>query len=295
MMAEQTHNWYIRRGKEVRGPFPAGLISRYLLVGRVHGNDEVSHDRSEWRILSQVPELVPEIMRLAQEHPDDEQIRQQLEAARRWADERRDPHPAGSEERRHGESMEVLGHRDSISQRRGLGAGQRVKPSAYLLVLTIAVVVVAIPFLIPSGPAASDPDCNAPPAPAVNWANCPLRGVDLANRDLSHAILRNADLTGAVLRASNLAEADLAYADLTVANLRGANLNQAHMKGANLRNADLTSARLSGADLSYADLTAAQLEGVDLSAALLDHAIVGEGVICLPGSVGECHPGRVER
>jgi uncharacterized protein YjbI with pentapeptide repeats len=61
-----------------------------------------------------------------------------------------------------------------------------------------------------------------------------------------------------------------------------------------LRNTDLSNANLEGADLSYADLSTVELESTVLTGAKLDHAVWGGGVVCMPGSVGECLPAKVQ-
>ncbi len=290
---KETQNWYVRRGKEVKGPFPAGLISRYILLDRISERDEVSHDRQEWQRINQVPELVPEVIRIARANPGDEDAQQHLAAARRWADERHDAKgepPQGSERRSGGTAVFVHATRDGDA-----GAHSLISRRDYMVVALILVALVAIPFLVPSGSKPSDPQCEAPPAPGINWSNCRLEGRQYPNADLAGATLRNANLTGTVLRAANLAAADLSYANLTLANLRGANLRQANLKGATLRNTDLSNANLENADLSYADLSTVDLSSTVLSGAKLDYAVWGGGVVCMPGSVGECMPAKVQQ
>lgn len=289
---KETQNWYVRRGKEVKGPFPAGLVSRYILLERISERDEVSRDRQEWLRITDVPGLVPDVIRIARANPGDEEAQQHLAAARRWADERREAKgspPAAGERRSRGAmtfshpARDTEGAPDALISRRD-----------YLVVAAILLILVAVPFLLPSGPKPSDPQCEAAPAPGINWSNCRLEGRQYANADLAGANLRNANLTGTVLRAANLAGADVAYANLTLANLRGANLQGASLKGATLRNTELDNADLENADLSYADLSAVDLDRVNLTGAKLDHAVWRGGVVCMPGSVGECVPAKVQ-
>lgn len=289
---KETQNWYVRRGKEVKGPYPAGLISRYILLDRISERDEVSHDRQEWLRITAVPELVPDVIRIARANPGDEEAQQHLAAARRWADERRDVKgtpPQDGERRGDGTAVFVHPTREGTETSRAL-----ISRRDYMVVVLILVALVAIPFLLPSGPKPSEPQCDAPPAPGINWSNCRLEGRQYPNADLAAANLRNANLTGGILRAANLAGADLSYSNLTLANLRGANLRQANLKGATLRNTDLANANLEGADLSYADLSTVELESTVLTGAKLDHAVWGGGVVCMPGSVGECMPAKVQ-
>ena len=80
-----SNTWFIRRRGEVIGPYPGGLVSRYILLGRVQETDEVSSDGREWLLVSDVPELIPEILK---GDTSDPLIQERLQAARRWADER---------------------------------------------------------------------------------------------------------------------------------------------------------------------------------------------------------------
>ncbi len=268
MKEHVEQRWFIRRRGETRGPFPSGLVSRYILLGRLSPGDEVSTDQIGWKKITGVPELIPEVMREARRHPEDPEAQEHLEAARRWADDLREP------------------HKDEKTSR-GLKGWK-----AYLAVSIIIAVVLVVPFLMPEQTGVAEPQCEAPPAPGVIWRDCRLAGSNLANADLAGAVLRSADLRASVLRAAYMKAADLSYVDLSLSNLRGANLSDAELIGANLQGADLSEADLSGANLAYADLTGADLTGADLTAATLDHAVWGEGVICMPGSVGECRRGR---
>jgi hypothetical protein len=289
---KETQNWYVRRGKEVKGPYPAGLVSRYILLERISERDEVSRDRQEWLCVADVPELIPEVLRTARANPEDEEAQQHLVAARRWADERREkkgPLPQAGERRSDGAMVFRHPARDDEGRPAAL-----ISRRDYLTVAVILLILVAIPFLLPSGPKPSDPQCEAPPAPAINWSNCRLEGRQYPNADLAGANLRNANLTGTVLRAANLAGADVSYANLTLANLRGTNLSLANLKGATLRNTDLSNANLENADLSYADLSTVDLDTVNLAGAKLDYAVWRGGVVCMPGSVGECIPAKVQ-
>lgn len=294
---KESQNWYVRRGKEIKGPFPAGLVSRYLLLGRVRENDEVSRDRQEWFQAGRVAELIPEAMRLARANPDDEEAQERLAAARRWADERRDvrgtPPESGDDRRKEEQSAEEIALRSAhLAREDEFSAVPLVTRRDYLIIAVLVALLAALPFVLPSRHQVDKPQCAAPPAPRVNWSNCRLQGQQYPNSNLAQAHLRNADLTGALLRAANLAGADVAYADLTLAILRGANLSHADLKGASLRQADLSNADLTGADLAYADLRHAILDGATLTGAVLDNAIWVDGTVCLPGSVGTCKPGR---
>ena len=282
-MKNLQQNWYVRREGRVTGPYPAGLVSRYVLLGRIKPDDEVSADRAAWLRVCEVDALVPQVMRDAEAHPDDPELQKKLQAARRWADERRHPHvplPA-DRERRRGEP---------VTRVRPVVEAEPTGPRAvhYLVLVLLVAAVVAVPFLLPEPQPASSSDCSALPAPGVNWSACLLSGRDFANMDLDSAVLRSADLNTANLRAANLHRGDLAYVNFALANLRGANLSHANLLGANLRGADLINANLRDADLRYAILSDARREGADFTGARLDFAEWETGVQCRAHSVGHC-------
>jgi len=58
-----TNNWFIRRkGGSIKGPFPTGQVEQYLLLGRFVISDEVSLDKVDWKKISSIPQLIPEIL-----------------------------------------------------------------------------------------------------------------------------------------------------------------------------------------------------------------------------------------
>jgi uncharacterized protein YjbI with pentapeptide repeats len=281
--------WYLRRGTRVEGPYPAGLVRRYVLLGRIQPVDEVSHDGVEWHRVRDLPQLVPDIL---DADPGDPQAQQRLEAARRWADERQQAGELrGGIERREPESPVMVDHRVSLKQRlagRHSAFVNRMLSATLLPLLIVAGFVVISLKLIGERDLGGSVLCQAPPRPGINWNNCRLAGIQLPGADLANASLSNADLTGAVLHGSRLAGADLRYVNAAQADLRGADLEKAQLVGSILRGADLSNARLKDAVLSYADLTAANLAGSDLQGARLDHAIWNDGETCLAGSIGQC-------
>lgn len=298
--------WYTRRGEQVRGPFPTGLVSRYILLGRVHEGDELSVDREEWQPLSAFPQLLPSVLRRPGGSDEDERL-QRLKDARRWEDERsgmdrRDRAEGAAEfarqrrrfsDRRQPEPVELIQHRLTKVHLRSVAASRRER---YLPQLLIALVllggVALLAYYYPNSNIKPASDCQAAPHPGVNWSNCALEGVELAGQDLRGAILKNANLSGADLRQTQMQGNDLSYSNLNSSDLSAAALSRANMKGVNLRNANLANTQLSGADLSYADLTGANLEGVDLDGANLENAIWIDQTLCGPGSIGQCLPAR---
>lgn len=303
-----AHNnlWYVRRGRTLKGPFPAGLISRYILLDRIRLSDELSQDRTTWKPVKACVELIPDVLKA---DPDDEDAPRRLEAARRWADERRgeDQRVWGTAGDQPGETLEA-GERRSAERRRmeseeqaqfrqihqRLTGAPRQKQH-YLLQLSMILIVVAVVigaamYYTPSK-TINTADCTAPPGPGVNWSNCRLQGVQVSEKDLRGAHLNSTDVSGSNFAGTNLRQAVLSYADLSLANLQGADLRDAQLVGTNLRRANLAQADLRRANLAYADLTGARLTGAQLQGARLDHAIWVDGQTCQPGSLGRCLTG----
>jgi len=284
--------WYIRKEGQTRGPSPAEQIAREILLGRIRENDDLSTDCVHWRPLRALPQLVPEVMRIN----DTVEGRQRLLLARLRVDdrghERRGPGyaPAGSD-RRHGdrrtvESFDVVVPREhdirlATEVEGARDERKRLLPAA---VIMIALFMVATYFFWyrPAVPRAVR-DCQAAPAPAVNWSGCDMLGRTLSRVDLSRANLSGTKLTGADLRAARLRASDLHDANLEDADLSGANLRAANFKGALLRGANLSQSDLRDADFSQTSLEAANLNG-----AKLGRAIWTDGRVCAAGSVGEC-------
>ena len=77
--------WYTRREGVIRGPFPAENISRYILLGRIRLDDELSEDCETWTIAGQLANLLPQELASQSSWND----YQQLVIAHMEADERR--------------------------------------------------------------------------------------------------------------------------------------------------------------------------------------------------------------
>ncbi len=277
---------YVRRDNRIQGPFPAGQIAQCLLIGRFRLSDEVSEDRETWQPIRSRSDLIPDVLK---GDPQDPALQERLQAARRWADERRPAHAPQAGDRRLPEDPQILEYRQNresiyrqISRRR-----ERTFRQA-LIVLVLAAGVVWLGFRFAPQERPAEASCQAPPAPGVNWHNCLLSGLQALDADLTRARLDSAVLVGANLFAGRFDGAKLDYADLSVANLSFASFRGASLKGATLRQADLRQADLRNANLAYANLTGARLGGAHLEGAILDNAIWTDGRTCLPGSVGTC-------
>ncbi len=319
----QQQLWYTRRGKEIRGPFPAPQISRFILLGRIHEIDELSTDQHSWQKVSDVPVLIPDELKADLSDPEAHEklliarMREDERSARDRRDLEQENNPrqerrrrSDDGDRREQEEREMLRHREIKT---AIIESARHRSQHYFLrgvlaTLLLVGVIGAAWYYQPWIEGSVSTDCNTAPQPWVNWSNCMLEGQRLASIDLRGARLRNANLAGVDLRGSKLGGADLAYANLVGANMVAATLGQAVLMGANLRNAnlgatdfsganmayailqgaDLSSADFTGADLSNADLQGAKLITATFTGAKLDQAIWVDGQVCARGSVGRC-------
>ena len=64
-MTFKDHNqgrWYIKKDDQVFGPYPNKLISRYLILGRLTLESEISQDQKNWVTVDHYKSLVPEVV-----------------------------------------------------------------------------------------------------------------------------------------------------------------------------------------------------------------------------------------
>ena len=283
--------WYIRNEDKVIGPFPAGHIQQSILLGRIGLNDQASKDKEEWVVVRTCAELIPDVLKLGR---DVENRQERIEAAKRWADERR-------YERRDGEAPDRVGpgrrdeesytaaeyreHREAV-----LAQNKRRRDKSLIgivLVVLILTLGVAAGFLLPS-PEQEAAQCTSPASVNVNWRNCQFVGLQSLNSNLNSAVLANANLESSNLVGSSIKQADLSYINLRHANLSFVNLSRSRLIGADLRNSDLSNVNFNGADLSYANLTGATITNTDFNGAMLKNTLWVDGQTCLAQSVGEC-------
>ena len=296
---ERHELWFTRRGDQVCGPYPRRSIGRFLILGRLRPDDEVSLDRETWWRIDQRPHLIPEELQNA--HTPEG--RERLEQARLREDERRrerrhdDPPPEIGErrkgDRRCPESPETISHRQQWAEildrtpppwRRWVRGPRPWIAGGLVIALALAVMIgFGITFERDTGP-----DCDASPAPGVNWNYCDKAGADLRGTDLSGASMHNTRLAGARLHGARLTHADLRFADLTLAGLEGVDLAGANLTGADLIRARLVDTNLENANLAHANLTGADLSGVRLDGARLGRSIWTDGRICARDSIGTC-------
>ena len=58
----KTQNlWFVRRGEAISGPFPAKLIGRDLMLGRIHAADEASVDQVFWSPVGEVADFKTQV------------------------------------------------------------------------------------------------------------------------------------------------------------------------------------------------------------------------------------------
>ncbi|MCG5500754.1 pentapeptide repeat-containing protein [Ectothiorhodospira lacustris] len=298
--------WFTRRDGRVSGPHPGRVVSRYLLLGRLEIEDQISTDGEHWKCIAEHPHLIPEELlnthgpeghlRLLQARlREDERIRERRTQAPEETEEDGQvaPEARACPDRRRSEPPEILNFRQQraeLLERRPRDDSLKAWMPWVLfggllgLLLLAGLLVSSLGRTPPSPP----PDCQAPAAPGVNWSYCRMLGVDLRGADLTGAVLNNADLLAGRLEQTRLTDADLSYADLRQARFTDADLGGARLTGAILVEARLIRSRLTGADLSYADLRGADLSGADLTGALLSRAVWVDGRICAAGSVGTC-------
>lgn len=157
---ESARRWYARRDGVVRGPFTASDVTRYILLGRISLDDDVSEDRITWQNVKSVAAMLPPELRQLSSWED----YQRLIIARMQADERKsnrrdaaavaDEMPASErragDDRRSEEGVLTLA-------RYFFSASETIKtPRARTyrlgtLVLTIMLAVLAVAWLVPGG------------------------------------------------------------------------------------------------------------------------------------------------
>ncbi len=277
--------WYIReQGDITKGPFTTSIINNQLSQHRLKATDEVSKDQIHWQPLSSWSEYQADhsdntVKQLDERDGFDRRNNQQTkQPTQRSNNERRAIEDDGDIQRRQRRTKLMQKFRQ---RKQALFWPTIAVISASLLVLFLGV------FYAESLPI-SKSNCNAAPAPYVNWENCVKPKINLKNADLSNAQLRNSQLSESNLMNATLNGADLAFADLYSANLSYSRMQNTNLKGANLKHADLSYADLTNSDLSYADLSQANLGGSKLDNARFDHAIWINGKVCKTGSIGQC-------
>ena len=114
--------WYTRRNREIRGPFPAGQITRDILLGRILQTDELSVDQISWQPVTDLPELIPEELKAdltVFENKERLRIARFREDERQLGDRRKQNQNDGEDEfekrgpdRRSSEPLDAIRHRE---------------------------------------------------------------------------------------------------------------------------------------------------------------------------------------
>ena len=285
-----TKAWYIRShsGGEIKGPFPGGQIAQEILLGRHKLDEEVSHDKDEWLVIRDVPEILPDIL---SDNRDDPDFKKRLDAARRWADERRGISDIDEQgERRANVSYES----EEIKRLHRLANKAKKKASPFATFIQLSVALIAIFSIImlafQYSPKDIDTvDCTSAAKQGVNWSGCKFIGAQLMQQKLVAANLMNSNLQTANLQSSDLSHANLKFAQLHLTNLKSVNFTKANLTGADMMGANLSGANFTQANLSYVNFRDAILNSTDFSNARLDNAIWIDGRTCQVNSIGSCN------
>ena len=288
MKSSGRHAWFIKHGEKVTGPFPAKLLLKWRILGRVRADTLVSVDQRQWLQAGVVAEIDP-----VQQYgdPSDPLVKERIAAVIRWEDERYIERAEGAATQSasrgtHASRLEQEARaRDEMYTRQ---ARQQTRQT-WLFALTVLIAGAAAWPYLPRMTNATPPDCAAPPAPEINWSYCKLDGVMLRQAALERAQMQNSSLVRANLQQANLAAADLSFADLSLATFNNSLLRGSKLTGANLRGALLISVDMTNADLSYANLSQADVDNAVFTGAKLDKTIWIDGRICAVGSVGKCN------
>ena len=277
--------WYVKRGQQINGPFPAAMIRNNVALGRIRGEDLVSADGRRWYRADKGWTGIASTVEKGTACDDERRSERRASTA---PDVSLSGEQRCGDDRRKRESREVI-ERRARSERVWASLKSRTpglrKP---MLALGLILSFVTTLSLVSVPEKKRVADCSQPAAANANWDFCNLAGGSFANQDMRNLSGRNANLASGTFSNADMANSDLAYADLNHADLTLSQLSGARLVGANLRNARLNHARLDGADLRFADLTNAEIAGLELAGADLFNAIWVNGRICRRHSVGAC-------
>ncbi len=287
MTVKHAQLWYLKRDNQISGPFPAGLISRHILIGRIHEHDELSSDRKKWLPALDIKELRPERMAATKRWTDErtqKDRRQEKDLEKKSAHANRD-----KTDRRSQEKDSALSYRAHYQSRpKRVFSSTSIRWVTVISLFLVAGLMTMQLLYTPSRQDSTVIDCNALPSPGINWNYCQKPQENLQNSNLSHSTLSNTNFSNADLQNAQLSNSNLSYATLNSANLSGAILRHAKLIGSQLHGANLQNADLQAADLSYSNLQNAMLAGANLNKTNLSHAIWIDGSTCLEGSIGQC-------
>jgi hypothetical protein len=274
-MAQDNQLWYVRSKGKVRGPFASGLISKHILLGRIHPDDYLSQDKDTWRKASSIREVMPDVIK----HRNDPNYQERLKAARRWADER------GEVREKNADGSEIV----YTPRKKVTHIG--IKTTGYLGLFVILAAIAGLVYLTfrftPEDPL-TKVDCNAIGSEGSVFDGCRLQRRDFNQKNLTNTSFKNTQLQNSQFKQAKLTNSQLDFSNLSHADLSDADLTQASLKAVDLRGAILNGTNFSQADLSYADLTGAKASKINLGEAILAHTIWFDGRVCHKNSLGRC-------
>ena len=274
-MNQETQLWYIKVNEQVKGPFASGLISQYILLGRIQSDDLLSQDKELWHKASSINEVKPDVNK----HPEVTNYEERLNAARRWADER-------------GEVREVVsGGSEKVFKPRKKITHLQIKTTGFMGIIALIIFVSGLIYTMyiftPDVPL-ENIDCSISGQDGSIFDGCHLPRKNFSKLSLNGSSFKNAVLQNSQFRQSSMQNSQLDYANLSHADLSQANLSGASLRAVELRGAILNAANLTQADLSYADLSGAKAAKINLSGTKLNNTIWFNGKICDKSSVGRC-------
>ena len=292
---EKEPLWYIRREGVVTGPFPVGLIERYIVLGRIGAATELSADNVHWAHCAEWPEWVAYV----EEFKANDESEEHLEALRRWEDER------GGYDRRMGTSTNAESDQRRHSDRRHIETADEIelrqhrnqriasvqRYSLRAAAIPIAVVMALVGFYLAFyKPAATQTpvDCSASATEGVNWSYCDLQNRSLLKISLRYSNLQSSNMTGAMLEEVDLSDSEMSFSVLTLAHINNSTFVDSRMIGVSFRNALISNTDFSNSDLTYADFSNAEVNNTVFEGARLDHAIWMDRRRCAAGSIGVC-------
>ncbi len=288
----QRH-WFVRRNGKIKGPFLSAQITRNILLGRLHAEDELSLDEQNWQQVTRHKELYPDVLQETPDNKDKVELAK-IQVDERVSDQRRQKENMAQErrrtrERRGVESDVMLVHREHRKEMNDAYKNSIKRPKLPTLsILLLITVIIVFGFILKPQKKDVLSDCSLPANKGVNWSSCYFLKLDAENQNLGSAILTDAILNESNLLGANFTDSDMAYAEIMASDLSYANLERVRLIGANLKHTDLRYANLKDADLSYADLSGALLAGANLENTRFDNTIWVDGQLCRKGSIGLC-------
>lgn len=285
------HLWYIKRGSNVKGPFPFAAVEKNLVLGRIKASDLISQDMDNWLAAPDWQKAMGVGLnsdaKSGRARFDERRAeRRRLRKAAAVNDE---PQLRQDGDRREDEEQDVI-ERRARSERvwNSLRSERESNVKPLMAVAACIGIVGVLAVLIPATGQVEKADCDQMTQPGINWDFCHRPRRDLRQVDLRGLTARNARMPGSDLAGAKLSNADLAYADFSASTFKLADLKQARLVGVNFSNADLSYADLRAADLQFADFTGADLTGTELAETRLGNAIWTDGRLCQRHSIGRC-------